>query len=138
MKLMTLSQVCKKFGFSRRVIQGYEKEGLIKHSSKNKYGHLMYDDVEVKKIAYIRYLQMNKMTLKEISLCLKAGPGTFVSASLLQRSNFELKSEIERLNELIKRNEMVLDICSNDEDFKTREDEVLRIIMEAIKDEETI
>jgi len=137
-KLMTLSEVCKKFGFSRRVIQGYEKEGLIKHSSKNKYGHLMYDDQEVKKIAYIRYLQMNKMTLREISVCVNAGPGSFISASLLNQSNKNLENEISRLKGLIKTNEKILELSSHDKDFENSEEDVLKLIMEEIKNEETI
>ena len=47
---MSLSQVCKKYHFTRRVIQGYEKEGLIKHTGKNKYGYLMYNEEQVRKI----------------------------------------------------------------------------------------
>ena len=61
MEQMTLSQVCKKYHFTRRVIQGYEKEGLIKHVGKNKYGYLLYDSEQIKKIAYIRYLQLNDL-----------------------------------------------------------------------------
>lgn len=138
MEQMSLSQVCKKYHFTRRVIQGYEKEGLIKHSGKNKYGHLMYDEDEIKKIAYIRYLQLNGLTLKAISTCLKMGPGTYISASILNQSNFEHKEEIRRIKELISRNEKILDICSNAEEFKKKEDEVYEIIMEELINEKTI
>ena len=138
MEQMSLSQVCKKYHFTRRVIQGYEKEGLIKHSGKNKYGYLMYDEDQIKKIAYIRYLQLNGLTLKEISTCVNIGPGTFISASILNKSNIEHKEEIRRIKELINRNEKILDICSNDEEFKKREDEVYEIIMEELINEETI
>ena len=138
MEQISLSEVCKKYGFTRRVIQGYEKEGLIKHTSKNKYGHLMYNEKEVKKIAYIRYLQMNGMTLKEISLFLKAESNKLISTSLLKQSNSKLKKEINRLNKLIKKNNMIIGLCSNEEDFKTKENKVLEIIMEEIKNEKTI
>ena len=138
MEQMTLSQVCKKYHFTRRVIQGYEKEGLIKHSGKNKYGYLMYDEDQIKKIAYIRYLQLNGLTLKEISTCVNMGAGTFISASILNQRNIEHKEEIKRIKELISRNEKILEICSNDEEFKKREDEVYEIIMEEIINEETI
>lgn len=138
MEQMSLSEICKKYGFTRRVIQGYEKEGLIQHSSKNKYGHLMYDNQEVNKIAYIRYLQMNKMTLKEISLCVKAGPGSFISSSLLNQSNLKLEDEINRLNKLIETNNKILSLCLNDEDLKNSEEDVLKIIMEELKNEKTI
>lgn len=138
MEQMTLSQVCKKYHFTRRVIQGYEKEGLIKHLGKNKYGYLMYDEDEIKKIAYIRYLQLNGLTLKEISTCIHMGPGTFISASILNQSNIEHKEEIRRIKELINRNEKILDICSNAEEFKKKEDEVYEIIMEELINEKTI
>ena len=138
MEQMTLSEVCKKYHFTRRVIQGYEKEGLIKHVGKNKYGYLLYDSEQIKKIAYIRYLQLNGLTLKAISTCLKMGPGTYISASILNQSNFEHKEEIRRIKELINRNEKILEICSNDEEFIKREDEVYELIMEELTNEETI
>lgn len=138
MEQMTLSQVCKKYRFTRRVIQGYEKEGLIKHSGKNKYGYLMYDEDEIKKIAYIRYLQLNGLTLKEISTCIHMGLGTYISASILNQSNIEHKEEIRRIKELINRNEKILEICSNDEELIKREDEVYELIMEELTNEKTI
>ena len=138
MEQMTLSEVCKKYHFTRRVIQGYEKEGLIKHVGKNKYGYLLYDSEQIKKIAYIRYLQLNGLTLKEISTCIHMGPGTYISASILNQSNFEHKEEIRRIKELINRNEKILEICSNDEEFIKREDEVYELIMEELTNEETI
>ena len=138
MEQMTLSEVCKKYHFTRRVIQGYEKEGLIKHVGKNKYGYLLYDSEQIKKIAYIRYLQLNGLTLKEISTCIHMGPGTYISASILNRSNIEHKEEIRKIKELINRNEKILEICSNDEEFIKREDEVYEIIMEELTYEETI
>ena len=138
MEQMTLSEVCKKYHFTRRVIQGYEKEGLIKHVGKNKYGYLLYDSEQIKKIAYIRYLQLNGLTLKEISTCIHMRPGTYISVSILNRSNIEHKEEIRRIKELISRNEKILEICSNDEEFIKREDEVYELIMEELTNEETI
>ena len=138
MKQMSLSEVCKKYHFTRRVIQGYEKEGLIKHTGKNKYGYLMYDEEEVNKIAYIRYLQLNGLTLKEISTCVDLGGGSFISASILETSNYRHKAEIKRISELIRTNEKILGLCSNDKDFKERENEIFEIIMEELINEENI
>ena len=138
MEQMSLSQVCKKYHFTRRVIQGYEKEGLIKHTGKNKYGYLMYNEEQVRKIAYIRYLQLNGLTLKEISTCVNMEAGTFISASILQTSNYRHKAKIERMSELIRTNEKILGICSNGKDFKERENEIFEIIMEELINEETI
>ena len=64
MKQMSLSEVCKMYGFTRRVIQGYEKEGLIKHSGRNKYGYLLYSEDEVKKISELR---TNGMSVRHIA-----------------------------------------------------------------------
>lgn len=138
MKQMTLSEVCKKYHFTRRVIQGYEKEGLIKHTGKNKYGYLMYDEEEVNKIAYIRYLQLNGLTLKEVSTCVDLGVGSFIPASILETSNYRHKAEIKRISELIRTNEKILGLCSNDKDFKERENEIFEIIMEELINEENI
>ena len=66
------------------------------------------------------------------------GPGTYISASILNKSNIEHKEEIRKIKELISRNEKILDICSNAEEFKKKEDEVYELIMEELTNEETI
>ena len=52
--MMTLREVCNKIGVSRRAIQGYEEVRLVLSSGKNKYGHLLYDDLAVEKIQFIK------------------------------------------------------------------------------------
>lgn len=137
MKQISLSEICTMYGFTRRVIQGYEKEGLIKHSSKNKYGYLMYDENEVKKIAYIRYLQKNGWTLKEISELAKDGLGCNALVFALNKSNAKHKKEIKRKTKLIRKNEKILALCTNS-NLDKKENEVFQIIMEEFKDEKTI
>ena len=138
MEQMTLSQVCKKYHFTRRVIQGYEKEGLIKHSGKNKYGYLMYDEDQIKKIAYIRYLQLNGLTLKEISACARFEAGGFVSASILKQRNNRHMDNIDRIRTLIDKNNQIYDICESENNLKERERKIYDLIMEEIIYEETI
>ena len=138
MEQMTLSEVCKKYHFTRRVIQGYEKEGLIKHTSKNKFGYLIYDEEQIKKIAYIRYLQLNKLTLKEISTCANFGPGAFISAAILRQSNIKHEKNIEKRNRLIKKNNLIMEICEKENDVDVRERKIFDLIMEELTNEETI
>lgn len=135
MEQMTLSQVCKLYGFTRKVIQGYEKEGLIKHTSKNKYGYLVYSEDQIRKIAYIRYLQINGFTLKEISSYCKPTLDSYSCESLLKKSNQNLQKKIVRINELIERNNKVLAYCKDD---KRNENEILKTIMEELENEKTI
>ena len=51
--LMTLKEVCKETGVTRKIVQTYENYGLVKATTKNKYGYLLYDDAAVKKIKKI-------------------------------------------------------------------------------------
>ena len=136
MKQMSLSKVCKQYGFTRRVIQCYEKEGLIKSAGKNKYGYLMYDEDQIDKIAYIRYLQINGMSLKEIRLCLTLNVSEF--GAILQASNEKLKKEINKTKDLILRNEEIIKLCSKDISEKEMKKEVFKKIMEELDDEKTI
>lgn len=53
MKDMTLREIYKTFGVSRRAVQGYEKAGLVSASSKNERGHLLYDEYSQKRIQQI-------------------------------------------------------------------------------------
>ena len=62
----TPRQVCAELKFSRRTIQGYEKAGLVAPSGKNKYGHLLYGELEQERIRLIRFYQQQGFSLKEI------------------------------------------------------------------------
>ena len=131
---MSLSKVCKMYGFTRRVIQGYEKEGLIKHTGRNKYGYLLYDEEEVKKIAYIRYLQINGLSLRKIGACASV-PGSFISASILNLNNSKLEQQINKLQRLIKTNKEIMDICYNTSDLKEAERKVYEIVRKVVRNE---
>lgn len=48
--LMTLKEVCKETGVTRKIVQTYENYGLVKATTKNKYGYLLYDDAAVKRL----------------------------------------------------------------------------------------
>ena len=63
---MTLKEVCKELGVTRRAVQGYEKAGLVSFSGKNKYGYLLYDDVAIEKIRIIKKYQDFGFSIKEI------------------------------------------------------------------------
>ncbi len=47
---MTIKDITKTYGISRRTIQGYESCQLIKPSKKSPRGHLIYDDRTVRKM----------------------------------------------------------------------------------------
>ncbi len=65
--LMTLKEVCKETGVTRKIVQTYENYGLVKATTKNKYGYLLYDDAAVKKIKKIRLYQWFGYRLSEIA-----------------------------------------------------------------------
>ena len=65
--LTTLKEVCKKTGVTRKIVQTYENYGLVKATTKNKYGYLLYDDAAVKKIKKIRLYQRFGYRLSEIA-----------------------------------------------------------------------
>ena len=65
--LMTLKEVRKETGVTRKIVQTYENYGLVKATTKNKYGYLLYDDAAVKKIKKIRSYQRFGYRLLEIA-----------------------------------------------------------------------
>ena len=76
--MMTLREVCNSLGVSRRVVQGYEKVGLVVSSGKNKYGNLLYDEVAVEKIHCIKQYQDFGFKVKEIAELMKATDDVYV------------------------------------------------------------
>ena len=95
-----LRQVCAELNISRRTIQGYEKEGLVSPSGKNKYGHLLYGEAERERIRLVRFYQQVGFPLKEIKA--RMGAPVPIRKAALERKEGELESECLRLQELIR------------------------------------
>ena len=90
-----LRQVCAELN-----IQGYEKEGLVSPSGKNKYGHLLYGEAERERIRLVRFYQQVGFPLKEIKALMEAPVP--IRKAALERKEGELESECLRLQELIR------------------------------------
>lgn len=97
----TLHELCEALGVTRRAVQGYEKEGLVSASGRNKYGHLLYDEASQKRIAQIRLYQQFGFKVKEIKYLLEA-PDTEVREAI-KRQVSHLKTERARLDALIEK-----------------------------------
>lgn len=95
-----LRQVCAELNIFRRTIQGYEKEGLVSPSGKNKYGHLLYGEAERERIRLVRFYQQVGFPLKEIKALMEAPVP--IRKAALERKEGELESECLRLQELIR------------------------------------
>ena len=95
----TLRQVCDELKLSRRAVQGYEKAGLVAPSGKNKYGHLLYGELERERIRLIRFYQQLGFQLREIKNLLDTDSA--VKKTALQSKVAELEAEHAHLRELI-------------------------------------
>lgn len=99
MEYICLRELCRNVGVSRRSIQCYEHEGLMGPSSKNKYGHLLYDAGMIERAKLIHFMQEVGFTLKEIKEIIDAPPSVIREAFELRLP--ELEKEEEHLKELI-------------------------------------
>lgn len=95
MKNFTLREISEEWGITRRNIQGYEKAGLVNHTCKNKYGHLLYDEDAKERIVSIKRYQDIGFKIKEIHNLIDA-PDCVVKEAL--------KLQLEKLND--KKNKM--------------------------------
>ena len=130
---MSLAEICRYYCFSRRVLQGYEKEGLITHCGRNKYGHLLYDYPTVEKIALIRYLQLNGFTLQRIAAIKELSVAAL--PSLLKAADEAQRTKMKQLEEKLLRNQKLEELLrSEDVDQRT----VIQLIREEIINEKTI
>ena len=91
----TLSEICKSLNVTRKVIQGYEKHGLVKPCGKNKYGRLVYDSESIGRITKIRFYQNLGFSLKEISEISYTDKRMLME--LLANKNKELEENIKDL-----------------------------------------
>lgn len=106
MDSMTLREMCEELGVSRRVVQGYEKAGLVSATDRNKYGHLLYDEVAMRRISQIKFYQQLGFSIKEIVNIIDA-PNILVKTALEQQVE-KLKKERVEINELIEKANQVI------------------------------
>lgn len=106
--MKTLKEVCVECGVTRRTIQGYEEMGLVIATSKNKYGHLLYDQKARERISRIRLYQQLGFAKKEIKDIIDAPK--HVVKETLEKQLMVLKQE-QAMKELLI--EKVKEILSN-------------------------
>ncbi|MDO4466419.1 MAG: MerR family transcriptional regulator [Bacillota bacterium] len=105
---LTLKELCSKYDVTRRAVQGYENYGLVQPSSKNKYGHLLYDEAAQKQVARIRLFQDFGFSLKEIQ-------------KLQNMSEKKIKAKLEEKSILLeKKKEELLDTLDEIHDYINR------------------
>lgn len=120
--LKTLKDVCEELDVTRRIIQGYESQGLIKYDDKNKYGHLLYGKETIKRIAYIRFLQQIGFSINEIRNIIDI---PYIDLKdILSKQMIILKQEINNLEYLLKQISLIIKTIDK-EDYL---DEIINII----------
>lgn len=106
MQLITLRELCKALNLTRRTIQCYEQAGLMKPVARNKYGYLLYDQESVERAARIKFLQGLGFKHKEIYEIIDAPDEILLDA--LENKMKELEGEMERIAELLKETELLI------------------------------
>ena len=96
----TLKEVCELLNVTRRIVQGYEKKELVHTDHKDKYGHLLYDEEMVKRIAIVRFYQKMGFELKEIVELIDCSKDELINQ--LNKQLDLIKQEIENRNRDLK------------------------------------
>ena len=124
----TLSQICKERNISRKVVQGYEKHGLIRSCGKNELGRLIYDKEAETMIMRIRFYQYLGFTLKEIKELMDTKQKDLKAA--LEKRQKQLDREIRRLEERKAMAKRMYDEC-----FSKGQTPTNQFIMSILKEE---
>lgn len=106
MQEMTLREVCIMVGVTRRAVQCYEQEGLVRATAKNKYGYLLYDEMAVQRIQDIKMYQDFGFKLKDIKVLFGASKEEYVELMTerliaTQKQLVEIETSIAKMKELI-------------------------------------
>ena len=104
--MITLRELCDHTLVTRRTIQCYEGKGLLKAVSKNKMGHLLYDDSAIEQVNLIRFYQSIGFTLKDIKSFETMAPEEFKKLMsdkiiTLQAESVLLEDKIRKIISLI-------------------------------------
>ncbi|MBR2407846.1 MAG: MerR family transcriptional regulator [Lachnospiraceae bacterium] len=112
-QMITLHELCDTVGVSRRAVQGYEKEGLVEASDRNKFGYLLYDEKAQLRIAQIKLYQQFGFKVKEIKELLDA-PRAVVKAAL-EDQVIHMEEEQVKIEALIRRAYELIDALQKEE-----------------------
>ena len=96
---MTLREVCKMTGVSRRAIQGYERAGLVLPTGKNERGYLLYDEDAMERIRQIKFFQDMGFSIKEIKE-ISSAPRSVLKSAVEQRI-MALQEEVVQKKKII-------------------------------------
>ena len=91
--------MCELLNISRRSIQCYEKAGLMTPTTKNKYGHLLYDESAFHRAEMIRFLQQLGFKLREVKEIIDA-PDDVIKEALEKRVD-ELEHEKVKMDQIM-------------------------------------
>lgn len=97
--MITLREVCKTTGVSRRAVQGYEQAGLVTPTGRNERGYLLYNKSEQEKIRQIKFFQEMGFSIREIKE-LSESPKHVVK-NAIERKIDMLWQEIDRKEKII-------------------------------------
>ena len=105
----TLAQICKDLNISRKVIQGYERHGLVSPYGKDRYGHLIYDKEMTQRIIRIRFYQNLEFSIREIQGIIDKDEEQIRKALIRKKEEIEtrmnsLKQKQDLIDSLIKQN----------------------------------
>ena len=97
--MITLREVCKTTGVSRRAVQGYEQAGLVTPTGRNERGYLLYNKSEQEKIRQIKFFQEMGFSIREIKELSEAPKQVVKNA--IERKIDMLWQEIDRKEKII-------------------------------------
>jgi len=106
MELISLKKLCEEVGVSRRSVQGYEKAGVIKPVSKNKYGYLLYSREMVERAKLIKFYRDIGLKNVEISQLIEA-PSNVVIDTLKERMGY-LEDNMEKTKLLMEKTQLLI------------------------------
>ena len=106
-KYMTAGQVAKKMGITIRTIQYYDKENILKPSSKSENGHRLYTDKDLVKLHQILSLKALGFSLDDIKSHLTSLDTPSEVAEVLDNQSREIKNKIEILSESLREIELL-------------------------------
>lgn len=104
--MITLREVCKNLGVSRRAVQGYEQAGLVTPTGRNARGYLLYNQIEQEKIRKIKFFQEMGFSIREIKE-ISVAPKDVVKCAIERRIE-ALWLEIDRKEKIIERAQEML------------------------------
>lgn len=102
-RLMTIGEVSRRSGFTIRTLRFYERRGVLPPTARRPSGYRLYDDADLRRLAFVRQAKALGLTLeaiRELVVAARQGNGATTRGRLLRMLDERISQTTQQIETL--------------------------------------